>query len=239
MQTRVENTLVIERYDEALKNYIEQLSDFHDNSAAQPYLEKLIDNQNNSIDQAHDDESNELNSSVGGTVVQPTNESEEVLFSKSGEALVLKTLGKKWKHYKCDMKEHQRTQANRNNRANQKMPHTGGSKSIATLMHQQDMINEKMSNNERSTDQPPHNVSWESDVYSQVLGNEKSGYVRGLGLCPTPSVLWGRKSSIQNIVLEDSSNEVVQRLEQEITKLKEKQNEEIDLMKQNHEKLQS
>ncbi|KAH0714988.1 hypothetical protein KY284_007893 [Solanum tuberosum] len=77
-----------------------------------------------------------------------------------------------------------------------------------------------MSNNERSTDQPPHNIAWEGDVYSQVLGNEKGGYVRGLGL-------------------EYSSNEVVQRLEQEITDLKEKQNEEMDLMKQNHKKLQS
>ncbi|KAH0669605.1 hypothetical protein KY285_023768 [Solanum tuberosum] len=123
------------------------------------------------------------------------------------------------------------------------MPHTRGSKSIATLMHEQaengiepalaeifilthkkrvdgrplhedstmaiDMINERMHNNERSTDQPPHNVAWEGDVYSQVLGNEKSGYVRGLGLGPTPSVLWSGKSSIENIIVEDSSNEVV------------------------------
>ncbi|KAH0776646.1 hypothetical protein KY290_008057 [Solanum tuberosum] len=106
-------------------------------------------------------------------------------------------------------KAKRRTQANINNRANQKIPHTGGSKSIATLMHEQDMINERMSNNERSTNQPPHNVAWEGDVYSQVLGNEKSGYVRGLGLGPTPSVLWGSKSSVENIVVEDSSNEVV------------------------------
>ncbi|KAG5590141.1 hypothetical protein H5410_040655 [Solanum commersonii] len=42
------------------------------------------------------------------------------------------------------------------------------------------MINERMSNNERSTDQPPHSVAWEDDVYSKVLGNKKSGYVHGL-----------------------------------------------------------
>ncbi|XP_049399687.1 uncharacterized protein LOC125863701 [Solanum stenotomum] len=133
-------------------------------------------------------------------------------FPKSGEAFVLKSLGKKWKDYKCEIKGEymskyktkdsllknrpnrrprdqwsglvsywlsdkakRRTQANRNNRANQKMPHTRGSKSIATLMH------------------------------------EQSGYVRGLGLGPTPSVLWGSKSSVENIVVEDSSNEVVQR----------------------------
>ncbi|KAH0710881.1 hypothetical protein KY284_012308 [Solanum tuberosum] len=106
-------------------------------------------------------------------------------------------------------KQQRCTQTNRINRANQKMHHTRGSKSIATheqaenglkstradiclLTHKKcvdgrplddnfakaiDMINERMSNNERSTDQPPHNVSLEGDVYSQVLGNEKSGYV--------------------------------------------------------------
>ncbi|KAG5611153.1 hypothetical protein H5410_022434 [Solanum commersonii] len=119
------------------------------------------------------------------------------------------------------------------------MPHTGGFKSIATLMDEQDMINERMSSNDRSTDQPPHNVALEGDVYSQVLGNEKSGYVHDLGLGPTPLVPWGSKSFVENIVVEDSSSEVVQRLEQEINELKEKQNEDMDLMKQNHEKLQS
>lgn len=42
--------------------------------------------------------------------------------------------------------------------------------------------NEKTSNNEGSTDQPRHRVAWKGDVYSQSLGNEKSGYVRYLGL---------------------------------------------------------
>ncbi|MCE3051657.1 hypothetical protein HAX54_050450, partial [Datura stramonium] len=122
------------------------------------------------------------------------------------------------------------------------MPHTGGSKSIATLMDEQtkngigptrtqifiltckkgmdgrpldddfakaiEMMNEKMRNIERSTEQPLHSVSWEGDVYSQVLGNEKNGYVRGLGLGPTPSTLWGSRSSLGNIDAEESSNEV-------------------------------
>ncbi|XP_060193766.1 uncharacterized protein LOC132623082 [Lycium barbarum] len=82
-------------------------------------------------------------------------------------------------------KARRRTQANRNNRTKQKMPHTGGSKSIATLMDEKaengieptraqililthkerkdgrsldedsartiDMINERISNGERST----------------------------------------------------------------------------------------
>ncbi|KAH0672872.1 hypothetical protein KY290_025113 [Solanum tuberosum] len=65
-----------------------------------------------------------------------------------------------------------------------------------------------MSNSEGSTDQPPHRVAWKGDVYSQVLGNERSGYVRGLGLGPTPSALWGSRSFLENIDEEDSSNEI-------------------------------
>ncbi|XP_070037475.1 uncharacterized protein [Nicotiana tomentosiformis] len=101
------------------------------------------------------------------------------------------------------------------------------------------MINERMSNSERSTKQPPRSVAWEGNVYSQVLGNEKSRYVRGLGLGPTPSLLWSSRSSLGNIIAGDSSNEVIQRLEQKIIKLKEKQNEEMNMMKQNQEMIQS
>ncbi|XP_019255037.1 PREDICTED: uncharacterized protein LOC109233611 [Nicotiana attenuata] len=179
-----------------------------------------------------------------------------------------------WRNFdKEEKKKLRRFQANRNNRANQKMPHTGGSKSIATLMDEQavngieptraqvfilthtkrkdgrpldddsvkaiEMINERTNNSESSTDQPPRAVAWEGDVYSQVFRNDKSGYVRGLGLGPTPSILWVSRSYLENIVGDDSSNEAVQRLTQEITELKDKHNEEINLMKQNQEKMQS
>ena len=55
----------------------------------------------------------------------------------------------------------------------------------------------------------------------------------------TPLTLLASKSSVENIVVEDSSNEVVKMLEQEITELKEEKNEEMDLMKPNYEDLQS
>uniref|UniRef100_A0A3Q7IE77 Uncharacterized protein n=1 Tax=Solanum lycopersicum TaxID=4081 RepID=A0A3Q7IE77_SOLLC len=90
-----------------------------------------------------------------------------------------------------------------------------------------DMINQQMINRKGSIDQPLNRVAWKHDVYSQVLGNERNGYVRGLGIAPTPSVLCGSRSSLGNIDEEDSSNEVVQMLEHEITELKKKQNEEI------------
>ncbi|XP_060214215.1 uncharacterized protein LOC132641297 isoform X3 [Lycium barbarum] len=179
------------------------------------------------------------------------------------------------------------SQANRISRAKQKMPHTGGSKSIATLMNEKaidgieptraevyilthtkrkdgrpldeessntvDMMQENLSNNETPYEQPHGSVAWEGDVYSQVLGNEKSGYVRGLGLGPTPSLLWGSKSSLRNVVADGLSNEAAHKLEQETNELKElnkkqdeqinelikKQNEEIALMKKNQEMLVS
>ncbi|XP_070022761.1 uncharacterized protein [Nicotiana sylvestris] len=66
---------------------------------------------------------------------------------RRGEAYVLKSLEKPsrilrdlWSglvSYWLSDKAKRRSQANRNNRANQKMPHTGGSKSIATLMDEQ------------------------------------------------------------------------------------------------------
>lgn len=78
----------------------------------------------------------------------------------------------------------------------------------------QDMIQEKLNNGETSNQQSHGSVAWEGDVYSQVLGTDKSVYVSGLGLGPTPSLSWGNKSSLGNIVA-DMSNETVQRLERD------------------------
>ncbi|XP_070010995.1 uncharacterized protein [Nicotiana sylvestris] len=198
---------------------------------------------------------------------------------RRGEAYVLKSLGKKWKDYKCELKgEYLRKYKTKDlllkNRPS-RIPRDQWSGLVAywlsdkakavngieptraqvfILTHTKrkdgrpldddsvkaiEMINERTNNSESSTGQPPRGVAWEGDVYSQVFGNDKSGYVRGLGLGPTPSGLWGSKSSLENIIGEDSSNEAVQRLTQEITELKDKHNEEMNLMKQNQEKMQS
>nr|XP_009764386.1 PREDICTED: uncharacterized protein LOC104216110 isoform X2 [Nicotiana sylvestris] len=98
-----------------------------------------------------------------------------------------------------------------------------------------DMMNERLRDIDGSNDQPSRSVAWEGDVYSQVLENDKSGYVRGLGLGPTPSMLWDSRSSLGNIVIEDSFDEVVQKLKHKIIELKElneKQNEEMSFMRQ-------
>lgn len=215
-----------------------------------------------------------------------------------GEEFVKKSLGKKWKDYKCDLrsmyltkyktkeallknrpkhipkdqwiglvsywvsdKGKRRSQANRSNRAKQKMPHTGGSKSIGTLMSEKakdgieptraevfilthkkrkdgrpideesikvlDQMQEKLSNEETSYEQHLDSVAWEGDVFSQVLGSERSGYIRGVGLGPTPSLLWGNKSSLGNM-----SNGTVQKLDLEMKEFKEKHDEEINQMKE-------
>ncbi|MCD7450206.1 hypothetical protein HAX54_004353 [Datura stramonium] len=175
-----------------------------------------------------------------------------------GEEFVKKSIGKKWKDYKCDLKtvyDQKRSQANRISRAKQKMPHTGGFKSIETLMNKQavdrieptrfkvyilthtkrkdgrtldeessnifDMMKEKLSNGETPIEQLHGSVAWEGYVYSQVLGNDKSGYVRGLGLDLTPSLVWGSKSSSQNVSFDGLSNEVADKLEQQIYELRE------------------
>ncbi|TMW81293.1 hypothetical protein EJD97_010575 [Solanum chilense] len=71
------------------------------------------------------------------------------------------------------------------------------------------MIKEKLSNGETSEEKSHDNVAWEVDVYSQVLGNEKSGYVRGLGLGPAPSLLRGSKSFLRNVVVDDLCDEAI------------------------------
>ncbi|KAL5133681.1 hypothetical protein HKD37_03G006971 [Glycine soja] len=226
-----------------------------------------------------------------------------------GVEFVKKSLGKKWKDYKCDLrsmyftkyktkhtllkhrpnhiprdqwiglvsywvsdKGKRRSQANKSNRAKQKMPHTGGSKSIGTLMNEKakdgieptraevfilthkerkdgrpldaesiktlDLIQEKLCNGETSNEQDLDSVAWEGDVYSQVLGSERSGYIRGLGLGPTPSLLWGDKFSLGNISMNNNnmSNEMVPKLEQEMKELKERHEEEMNQMKELNQK---
>lgn len=46
-------------------------------------------------------------------------------------------------------------------------------------------------------------------MYFQVLRNKISSYVNGLGLGPTSSALWGIRFFVENIIVEDSANDVV------------------------------
>ncbi|KAK4348113.1 hypothetical protein RND71_034452 [Anisodus tanguticus] len=173
MRTRGCNRLVIQQQDdEEFRHYIEQMMENPDNSAAQPYIEQLMENRNNSEAQSDDDQSNELNSSVGGT--------EKFSIPKRAEEFFLKSLGKKWKDYKCDLK----------------------GEYIAKYKTKDTLLKNRL---------------------SHIPRDQWSGLV---------SYWFSDKAK-------DSSNEDVQRLEQEITELKAKQIEEMNSMKQNQEKMQS
>ncbi|KAH0730048.1 hypothetical protein KY289_001236 [Solanum tuberosum] len=59
------------------------------------------------------------------------------------------------------------------------------------------------------------------------------------GLGPTPSLLWGSKSFLQNVSVDGLCNEAAKKLEQEINELNKKQDEEMVLMRKNQEMLVS
>lgn len=110
-------------------------------------------------------------------------------------------------------------------------------------------MQEKLSNEETFYDQHLESVAWEGDAFSQVLGSERSGYIRGLGLGPTPSLLWGNKSSLGDMsngtvqkLLELEMKELKERHDEEMNQMKElirKQDAELNTMKQNQDKLRS
>ncbi|WOL01016.1 hypothetical protein Cni_G09729 [Canna indica] len=70
----------------------------------------------------------------------------------------------------------------------------------------------------------PSGVSMEDDIYSQVFGPERSGLVRGLGLGPTPTSLWGSSSTgtSRNIQVSQHDDEV-NKLKEEVKALKSNQ----------------
>ncbi|XP_070046120.1 uncharacterized protein [Nicotiana tomentosiformis] len=105
MQTRGRNRLVVEQdEDEDVKPYIEHLMDGQNYSRAQPYIEQLMDSQNYSDAQARDGQSNELNSSDGGTEIQHDEDSEEVLYPKTWRSVGLKVTRKEMKRLQVRVK---------------------------------------------------------------------------------------------------------------------------------------
>nr|CAD1835504.1 unnamed protein product [Ananas comosus var. bracteatus] len=206
-----------------------------------------------------------------------------------GEKWVLRSLGKKWKDYKCHLKseyylkyknvddllenrpERKRSEKNRENRGKQKMPHTAGSKSFARLTAEKtkdgaepsqahifiethkprkdgrpidneslgnvNLIMEKIEKLPNSTE---HNdqghVAWEGDIYSQVIGEERHGQVRGLGLGPTPTSLWSPGSVYQS---SSKDFEKIKELEREIKLMEQQRVKEMKTMKENQDRLEA
>ncbi|XP_020088912.1 uncharacterized protein LOC109710609 [Ananas comosus] len=229
------------------------------------------------------------------------------LIPPRGEKWVLRSLGKKWKDYKCELKgeyylkyknvddvlEHKpervprdqwtslvsfwnsekvkkRSEKNRENRAKQKMPHTAGSKSFARLMAEKakdgvepsrahifiethkprkdgrsldeesaqniNSMKQKMEKLPNSVECGNRRVAWEGDIFSQVIGPERHGQVRGLGLGPTPTSLWAPSSSNQ---ISSRDCERVEQLEKEIKMMEQHHANEMKAMRENQVRLDS
>ncbi|RYR51516.1 hypothetical protein Ahy_A06g026537 [Arachis hypogaea] len=77
---------------------------------------------------------------------------------------------------------------NAKNRSKQQYTHTGGSKSFARRIEEEERIEEIEQQDESSR------VLSQNDSIAQVFGKEKPGRVRGVGFGPTPSQLFGPNS---------------------------------------------
>lgn len=68
-------------------------------------------------------------------------------------------------------------------------------------------------------------VAWEGDALHQVLGQEKSGQVHGMGLLPIPKQVYGRTThhfmDIDIVTVDSSSSNVETHMLEEIRQLKE------------------
>ncbi|KAB1219615.1 hypothetical protein CJ030_MR3G011125 [Morella rubra] len=115
----------------------------------------------------------------------------------------LKDLGEKWRNYKCSLKQNilmrplrlrrHRSHAGKQNRSLQTTVHTAGSKSFARYAHELRRM-EEIGLNDSGSSQTSNefrvdgSIGWSpSDRYAQVIGPERHGRIRGVGLGPTPS----------------------------------------------------
>ncbi|KAF3336799.1 TNP1/EN/SPM transposase [Carex littledalei] len=75
-------------------------------------------------------------------------------------------------------------------------------------------------------DQPDleHRNIKDGDLYSEIFGKEKSGRVRGLGLGPAPTDIWGDRAKTHKMVVE--AREAQQKAEEDKRKMEEEREEE-------------
>ncbi|KAB1223149.1 hypothetical protein CJ030_MR2G016450 [Morella rubra] len=154
----------------------------------------------------------------------------------------LKDLGEKWRNYKCSLKQNflmrplrlrrHRSHAGKQNRSLQTTVHTAGSKSFARYAHELRRM-EEIGLNDSGSSQTSNefrvdgSIGWSpSDRYAQVIGPERHGRIRGVGLGPTPSS-HPANTNVRSSQPASSSNERavfmenrVQMLESEVASLK-------------------
>ncbi|KAB1224052.1 hypothetical protein CJ030_MR2G001312 [Morella rubra] len=154
----------------------------------------------------------------------------------------LKDLGEKWRNYKCSLKQKFFDEAftpqtaskscRKQNRSLQTTVHTAGSKSFARYAHELRRM-EEIGLNDSGSSQTSNefrvdgSIGWSpSDRYAQVIGPERHGRIRGVGLGPTPSS-HPANTNVRSSQPASSSNERavfmenrVQMLESEVASLK-------------------
>ncbi|KAB1202580.1 hypothetical protein CJ030_MR8G016254 [Morella rubra] len=158
----------------------------------------------------------------------------------------LKDLGEKWRNYKyvnleqfCKLVDfwysdagRHRSHAGKQNRSLQTTVHTAGSKSFARYAHELRRMEEIGLNDSGSSQTSDEfrvdgSIGWSpSDRYAQVIGPERHGRIRGVGLGPTPSS-HPANTNVRSSQPASSSNERavfmenrVQMLESEVASLK-------------------
>ncbi|KAB1227365.1 hypothetical protein CJ030_MR1G006305 [Morella rubra] len=111
----------------------------------------------------------------------------------------LKDLGEKWRNYKCSLKKYfdeaftpHIEVMGKQNRSLQTTVHTAGSKSFARYAHELANGGDWTERFRKFTNfdefRVDGSISWSpSDRYAQVIGPERHGRIRGVGLGPTPS----------------------------------------------------
>ncbi|XP_020080552.1 uncharacterized protein LOC109704196 isoform X2 [Ananas comosus] len=81
-----------------------------------------------------------------------------------------------------------RSEKNKRSRTLQETTHTAGTKSFARVAAEMADLQSKIIENQESSNSHGR-VAWEGDAYSDVIGKDKYGYMRGVGLAPSPSEL--------------------------------------------------
>ncbi|KAF5745498.1 hypothetical protein HS088_TW07G01085 [Tripterygium wilfordii] len=92
---------------------------------------------------------------------------------------------------------------------------------------------EKLSQTPDSIEQPPESVAWEGDVYSQVMGPERNGRMRGVGLGPTVTSLW-RSSAFEQGETSNcnaATDETIQKLKDGMKLMEQRHADELNNMK--------
>ncbi|KAH7670262.1 putative transposase Ptta/En/Spm plant protein [Dioscorea alata] len=188
----------------------------------------------------------------------------ELLFSlEISKEYVLKSLGKKWRDYKHDLKKRHfkredGLQANKDKHPNatirwqweqlvdfwysskgedserlgvasrkqQKYTHTSGSKSFARKEKEMDKANGKLAECE-TVDEDMQMV--ETGILTELIGKERCGRVRGVGLGPTPRSYYGGTTSRNYTASRTQSSDFAERfhqMEQQMQQMQEERDQE-------------